>query len=195
MRLAGGFIVPLHTTERLCIDFKSPNCYMFAIKATSDGECLLTALPTVEGLRQGSRRNENGYSDLQNYLPFGRNKGIESRYLGDGHYQPLMVEKEALMIELEIYPLRSDRWTPPEPLPFNDAPVLVLEPGPHTFLDYEIPLPKIYLDGHRLEIFDDLRRPNDYDQNTMSRIRLHLVTVEQWEAITGKPIEYPPLTK
>ena len=195
MRLAGGFIVPLHTTERLCIDFKSPNCYMFAIKATSDGECLLTALPTVEGLIKGTRWDENGCSDLQNYLPFDLNKRIESRYLGDGHYQPLMVEKESLMIELEIYPLRSDRWKPPEPLPFNDAPALVLKPGPRTFWDTEFTLPKIYLDGHVLEICDDLRRPNDYDQNTMSRIRLHLVTVEQWEAITGKPIEYPPLTK
>ena len=196
MRLAGGFIVPLHNTERLIIEVKSPKQYPFAVKATMGNECVLTGRLTMHGLGQGERRTEKRVLPFQNYLTTRFNDRIESRYTGNGHHEPLIAEQNPVMIELEIYPLLADRWVPAEPLELQiDAPVLVLEAKPGTCFDYGWVPSHINVDGYDLPIFHDDHGPKVYDQNTLARIRLHLVTEMQWEDITGKPIEYASLTR
>lgn len=196
MLLAGGFIVPLHFTERLIIEFTSPNQYPFAVKATMGDECVMTGRLKMHGLSQGERRLEQLVFPFQNYLTTRLNKRIDSRYIGNGQHESLVAKQQSVMIELEIYPLLPDRWVPPElKKPSKDAPALVLENKSGTCLDYVPPPRRINVDGYNLPVFHDGCGPRSYDQNTLARIRLHLVTVMQWEDITGKPIEYAPLTR
>ena len=194
MRLEGGFIVPLHYTERLIMEFNSPTRYPFAVKATMGNECVLTGRLKMHGLGQGERRTEELVLPFQNYVMIQFNDRIESRYTGNGHHEPLVAEPYPVMIELEIYPLLADRWVPSEaPKPLKDLPEWMLNPKPGVCVAYAPLFKRINVDGYDLPIFRG-RSPKDFDQNTLSRIRLHLVTVMQWEDITGKPIEYAPLT-
>ena len=195
MRLAGGFIAPLHFTERLILELNSSTQYPFAVKATLDDECVLTGRPKTHGLSQGERRLEQHVFPFQNYLTTSLNKRIGSRYVGHGQHKSLVVKQQPIMIELEIYPLFPSQWQPPEPVkPSNDVLDWISNPGPGVCLEYAPPPEHINTDGYDLPIFRG-RSPKDFDQNTLSRIRLHLVTVMQWEDITGKPIEYTPLSR
>lgn len=174
MRLAGGFIIPVYDTESIILELKSPSGYPFAVKASKDENCLLTGRLKTHGLSQGQCRTENGVRDFQNYLCTSLNTRLDRGYTGKGSFDYLHGHYPPLTIELEIYPFKSDRWPPAQD-------VQSLKP--------------INVDGYDLPVLVDTRKASDYDQNTLSRIRLHLVTMDQWEAITGKPSEYPPLTK
>ena len=174
LRLAGGFIIPVYHPESVILEFKSPSGYPFAVKASMDDNCLLTGRLKTYGLSHGQCRTENGVRDFQNYLSTSLNTRLDRGYTGNGRFDYFFGHYPPLTIELEIYPFKSDRWPPAQD-------VQSLKP--------------INVDGYDLPVLVDTRKASDYDQNTLSRIRLHLVTMDQWEAITGKPIEYPPLTK
>lgn len=197
----GGVMLPMFQAEAMWLLFSAPHSYPFAIKVAAGKINAVTGEAWADGL---SRNPQNYLSIpeqpwLDGYVvAAGRIRQFVAMPLGTGYSaeEQLTGAAEHGGVQIQVYPLRAEHYTPPQR--WSARGMSLADAAPELDASYCLaPAMGLGAGGSmKQEVYGDQRPFAQWDQERSSRCFVHLTNSLVWREITGEaPPTEPPTAR